>query len=151
MRIEASRYGSGRGLSGPDRRMSRVAYEDNRRDAKPVTSYMRSCRSSVEITHCRSVAEAIGNTSTAFDAVISDLNLPDSQGAQTITILSALFADTCARLDRLRLCSGWLTVCLRGSSRAALHEKGTDHAVAFICDWRDTVTGIVEIARTTIV
>jgi len=66
--------------------------EDNRSDARLISAYMRSCKPTVSITHCLTVAEATSHVAARFDIVLSDLNLPDSSGTNTIATLSSLFA-----------------------------------------------------------
>ncbi len=66
--------------------------EDDRSDARLITAYLRSAATaSVAITHCLTLADAGSHSGDHFDCILTDLNLPDSTGADTVHRLTAVF------------------------------------------------------------
>ncbi len=65
--------------------------EDNSSDARLVSALLRRSRAEAVITHCVTISDALDHRSSDFDVVLTDLNLPDSSGAETVSQLATVF------------------------------------------------------------
>lgn len=66
--------------------------EDDRSDARLISAYLNAAAAApIAITHCVTLADAGSHSGDHFDCILTDLNLPDSTGADTVQRITAVF------------------------------------------------------------
>ncbi|NQU37389.1 MAG: diguanylate cyclase, partial [Actinobacteria bacterium] len=68
--------------------------EDNDSDARLIGILLARSRPTAVVTRCPSVGEALEQRTSEFAVILTDLNLPDSAGADTVSRLATAFVGT---------------------------------------------------------
>lgn len=71
--------------------VSVLLVEDERSDARLISTYVRDLSNRVDITHCLDLSDALVHTGQHFDVILTDLNLPDSHGTLTVQSIAEAF------------------------------------------------------------
>lgn len=77
--------------AGGSVRRTVLLIEDSRTDARLITTYLNAFPTPPALTHCRTLKDALDLSELHFDVVLTDLNLPDSEGPPTVTSVVSHF------------------------------------------------------------